>query len=89
MNCNSSKGKCLDEFTRKKVSILAKTVKNLIFMDFCTIHSLKGKDKHLFFFCIKIMSKDLRFCPDRYKISFLLGKSASLMIYDHFLKKKA
>ena len=37
MNCNSSKGKCLNEFTRKKKPILAKTVKNLIFMDFCVV----------------------------------------------------
>ena len=56
MNCNSSKGKCLDEFTRKKVSILAKTVKNLIFMDFCVVHPYSCDDCEAAF----TLKRDLR-----------------------------
>ena len=55
----------------KKKPILAKTVKNLIFMDFCVVHPLKGKVNIFFFiFCIKIMLRDLGFCPDKYEILF-------------------
>lgn len=55
--------------------ILTKTVKYQIFMDFYVVHPLKGKVTIYFFiFCIKIMSRDLGFCPDRYEILFFSQK---------------
>ena len=38
MNCNSSKGKCFDQFTKKKLPISAKIMKNLIFIDFSAMY---------------------------------------------------
>ena len=70
-----ARGSVLMSLLGKIWLILTKTVKNLIFMDFCAVHPLKGKVTIYFFiFCIKIMSRDLGFCPDRYEILFFSQK---------------
>ena len=84
MNCNSSKGKCFDEFTKKKLLILAKIKKNWIFIYFSAMHPLKGKI-NIYFFCFtkKSCQETLGFAHTGMKYPFR-KKSTSFKIYDHF-----
>ena len=79
MNCNSSKGKCLDEFTRKNITNISSNSEKPNIHGFLCGAPFKGKGYYiLFIFCIKIMSRDLGFCPDRYEIWFFSQKKNKL-----------
>ena len=69
---------------RKNDKILPKTVKNLIFSDFCVVHPLKGKDRLTFFvLLVKIMSRALGFASEKHKIFFFIEKNTHNKTYNH------